>query len=112
MRFIIVLLTATLTLQSSSIFAATAYKSALLEALEVEIAGYAGVDNLMYLEQAGPWNGSASCAAGAAYFDAKANPHFAATALAARASDRTLRVFVDDTLPKINGYCRVINLLF
>lgn len=53
------------------------------------------------------WSTSVSCPTAWAYFDAAANPHFAAMAIAAQMSDKVLRVYVDDTLPKAGGFCQV-----
>jgi hypothetical protein len=61
----------------------------------------------MYINQVGNWLGSPNCPTTWAYFNAKDNPHLAATALAAKMADKPLRVYVDDTLPKFNGICQV-----
>lgn len=96
--------------QSSMLLAANGIRTAPVDSVETESSASQGIENLMYVQQSTAWTGSPNCPATLAYFNAKDNPHFAAIVLAARVSDRPLRVFVDDTLPKINGFCRIINL--
>ena len=90
--------------------AATGYRTAILDEIQSSAATSAAGPALVYLAQSTTWLGGVSCPTEWAYFDSKLNPHFLATVLTAAATQRVLRVYVDDSLPKVNGYCQVSNV--
>jgi len=91
-------------------------RTAGVDSVQVESATRVGYENVMYVLQSGAWKHAfnpayvSSCPTGSGYFDASANPHFVATALAARVSTKELQVYVDESLPKVDGTCQVINM--
>lgn len=99
-----------LLVKSSSLLAATAYRIATVDEVQTDSSTRTGYENIMYVLQPGSWLGSQSCLSSYAYFNAKDNPHFVATILAARISEKPLKIYVDDTLPRISGFCQVINV--
>lgn len=86
--------------------AASGYRAAAIDEVQMNSASVIEA-SLMYVAQPGVWTGSANCPTQWVYFNAKENPHFAATVLAARMADKVLRVYVDDSLPKVGGYCQI-----
>jgi hypothetical protein len=109
-KFLLVLL---LGLQSSSLLAATGYRTALVSTVDGDNAAASASGpqpNTVFVLQTGAWNGGPNCPATYAYFNAKDYPHFVAILLTARASDRPVAVVVDDSLPKISGYCQITSV--
>lgn len=93
--------------------AATGMRTAVVDGIEAESDNSTGTESIMYVQQSGSWSNSVSCQTGYAYFDSKANPHFVAMLLTARAQGLPLRVFVDDARPRMGGtICQVINLQY
>ncbi len=93
--------------------AALAYRTAVVDGVEADSATRPGYENLMYVYQTGSWIGSSSCHPTIAYINTQDNPYFAGMILSARIHSLPLRVYVDDSLPKISGnICQVINLKF
>lgn len=90
--------------------AATGYRIAPLSEVQSSSVASSTSPALVYLAQATSWLGGVACPTEWAYFDSKLNPHFLATVLTAAASQTVLRVYVDDTLPKVNGHCQITNL--
>jgi hypothetical protein len=54
----------------------------------------------------GSW-GAVNCLADWGWFNSKTSPQFLAAALTARATGMQARVYVDDGMPKLNGYCQI-----
>lgn len=54
----------------------------------------------------GSW-GAVNCLADWGWFNSKSSPQLLATALTARATGVPARVYVDDGMPKLNGYCQI-----
>ena len=101
----------TLTLCVFSASAATGYRTALIETVngDSQAAGGSQPDTI-YVLQSGTWNYGPTCATTWAYFNTKDYPQFLAIVLTARASDRPLTVVVDDSLPKVSGFCRITSV--
>ncbi len=78
---------------------------------EVQLYGHMRIDtpDVVWLKLPGGWSGT-TCAADWVWFAGKENPAFVATALTARATNATLTVVVDDSYPKLSGYCQVITV--
>ena len=93
-------------------FAVWGIREATVELVQMESSTRAGYESIVWIRQTGvgAWSGSPSCSTEWAYFNSKQNPHFTATALASRLSEKPLRVYVDDALPKLDGMCQIINL--
>jgi hypothetical protein len=90
----------------STAYAGSGYRLAVIN--EIQTASSAVPNpNVVYIAQSGGWLGSPNCSTGWAYFNAKDNPFFAAKVLAAQAEGRAIRVYVDDSLPKIGDYCQI-----
>lgn len=91
--------------------AAVAYRVALISEIQSSAAASDVAPRLVYVAQgSGQWVGSINCPQEWAYFDARLNPHFMAMALSAEATQKPIRVYVDDSLPKINGWCQAAYL--
>lgn len=105
-----VILASSFLLQSSLLQAAVGGRMAIVDSAQLESATRPGYENIMYVLQSGSWSNSANCPTNFAYFNAKENPHFVATVLAARVSERPLQVYVDDSQAKLDGFCKIINM--
>jgi hypothetical protein len=62
--------------------------------------------NTVWLKLPGTWPGT-TCAADWGWFNAKEEPAMVAAVLVARTTGATVSVYVDDSYPKIYGYCHV-----
>lgn len=97
----------------SSSEAALAYRTAVVDGVEAKSATRLGYEDIMYVYQTGVWTGSSICNPVVAYIKAQENPYLSGMILSARTHSLSLRVYVDDSLPKISGnICQVINLKF
>ena len=102
-----------LILQASYGYSATGERRGTIEKIQTESSTRVGYENLMYINQSLPWTGTVDCTSQSwAYFNAKDNPHFVATVLTARVTGTPLAIVVDDSLPRINGFCQIINVDF
>lgn len=110
MRILQTITFAGLAIQASSLLAATAYRTTPVDEIQGESATRVGYENIVYIQQTGAWLGTQGCSTSHSYFNAKDNPHFVAIILSARVSERPLKVYVDDALPKLSGFCQVINI--
>lgn len=90
--------------------AALGYRFAPIDAVQGDSATRVGYEGIMYVGQAGEWVMSPNCPTEWAYFDARENPHFVAMVLTARITEKPLRIYVDDSLPKVSGFCQVNNI--
>lgn len=63
--------------------------------------------DIVWLKFTSAWAGT-TCNSDWGWFNAKENPAFVATALAARASNTPVLVYVDDTYAKLAGYCLIV----
>jgi hypothetical protein len=61
--------------------------------------------DVVWIKLPGAW--SANCNSDWAWFNAKSSSQLLAGALSARVSSATVTVYVDDSLPKLEGYCQV-----
>ena len=93
-------------------FGAIGARTATVEQIQMESATRSGFESIVWIRQTGDssWSGAPSCSVGWAYFNAKLNPHFMATVLSARMTDKPLRVYVDDALPRFGEICQIFNL--
>jgi hypothetical protein len=101
---------AALTLPCVADAGTTGYRLAVLDEIQMSSATSATAPAIVYLAQGGTWVGGPDCPTEWAYFDAKLNPHFMATILAAGIADRVVRVYVDDSLARVGGHCQITNL--
>jgi hypothetical protein len=86
------------------------HRTAVVDATQLESSTRVGYQGLMYIRQTNAWTNAVACPDTWSYFNAKENPHFVATVLAARMSKSPLTVVVDDALAKVDGICQVINM--
>lgn len=106
-------LLATLTLWATAAPAANGYRTAVVETVNADNQGSSPTGyqvDTVFILQSGSWLLSPNCATTWAYFNAKDFPQFLAIVLTARATERPLTVVVDDSLPKVSGYCRVTSV--
>lgn len=89
--------------------AATGYRLATIDEVQSSSSSVAN-GRIVYVAQSSGWIGSVNCPTQWAYFSAEADPHFLATVIAAELAGRSIRVYVDDSLPKIGGYCQIAHL--
>ena len=68
-----------------------------------------GYEDIVSIKLPGSWPG-ANCAPDVAWFNAKEDPHFLAAVLTARTTGGELKVYVDDSLPKLGTICHVMTL--
>ena len=87
--------------------AAIGYRAAVISELQFT-AKIAPTDTpVVHVAQSGSWSGSVDCPLDWAYFNSEMNQHLTATVLAAGIGDKVVRIYVDDSLPKLNGFCQV-----
>jgi hypothetical protein len=103
---------AAMALQSPVSVATISYRTAVIDEVQTESATRVGYENIMYVRQSPSWFPANNCPENYAYFNAKENPHLVATVLAARASERPIKIVVDDTLPRVSGLCQIVNISF
>jgi hypothetical protein len=83
-----------------------AYRLAVIDEIQAD-AKIVGAP-LMYVKQSGDWSVYGfDCPAEFAYFNAADNPHFVATLLAAGIADKVVRIYVDNTLTRVNTWCQI-----
>ena len=74
-------------------------------------AVYQGTISIIQGNPGAPWTPAGStCSNTWVYFDAQSNPQFTAMVISARISGMNLQVVVDDSLPKQDGFCQVIDM--
>jgi hypothetical protein len=105
-RFLLVLI---LGLKSSLLLAATGYRTLPVDTVDGDNS-VVSQPNTIFVLQTGAWNSSPNCPATWAYFNAKDYPHFVAILLTGRASEKPVTIVVDDSLPKISGYCQITSV--
>lgn len=88
-------------------FGAVAYRTAVIDELQMTAKVLSTDPPLVHVAQSGSWSASVSCPLDWVYFNSADNPHFTATLIAAGIADRVVRIYVDDTLPKVSGFCQV-----
>lgn len=98
-------------LSCSAAFGATGFLTAPVEQLQFDSHTRVGYEDVVWVGLNGSWPG-VSCGTFWAWFNGKDNPQFVATLLAARATGVSVKVYVDDTLPKINGVaCQIFTIM-
>jgi hypothetical protein len=106
-RLLLVSVMLVMSLGSQPALAAKASGTSAIARLQLD--SEAGRQVLVWLRLNIAWIGT-TCLAEWAYFDAEKSPHMLQLVLWARSNNRVLEVYVDDTLPMIDGYCRITNL--
>jgi hypothetical protein len=109
MKFIYAMLLCCAASMSNVGLAAQAGHNGPVEIIQVDTSAYVGREHVVWIRLTGAWSGT-SCPADWAWFNAEDDPETMATVLMSRATSAALSVYVDDTLPKISGYCRVLTL--
>lgn len=113
MKYVRVLLAIWCFMQLGYAHAALGFRTAVVDGVESDSATRPGYEGIMYVQQSGSWSGTPTCHASYAYINALDNPYFAAMILNARIHALPLRIYVDDSLPKVSGnICQIINLKF
>ena len=82
------------------------YKTAPIDELQIESHESAGREDVAWLKLSGEW-GAVNCLSDWAWFNSKTSPQLLAAALTARATAMSARVYVEDGMAKLNGYCQI-----
>jgi hypothetical protein len=82
------------------------YKTAPIDELQIESHESVGREDVAWVKLSGSW-GAVNCLADWGWFNSKTSPQLLAAALTARATGMQARVYVDDGMTKLNGYCQV-----
>lgn len=90
--------------------AATAWRIGPIAQVQMDSHIRSGYEDVVWIYLPGAWAG-VNCGADWTWFNAKEDAHFLAQVLAARATNSQLRVYVDDSLPKVGVACHVMTLI-
>jgi len=92
--------------------AATAFRIGTVTQVQLDSHIRSGYQDVVWLSLSpfGAFTG-ANCGADWVWFNAKEDAHLLAQVLSARATNSQLRVYVDDSLPKIGPACHVMTIL-
>jgi len=82
------------------------YKTAPIDELQIESHERAGREDVAWVKLTGSW-GAVDCLVDWGWFNSKTSPQLLAAALTARSTGMQVRVYVDDGMPKLDGYCPV-----
>ena len=82
------------------------YKTAPIDEIQIESHESAGREDVVWLKLTGSW-GAVNCLADWGWFNSKTSPQLLAAALTARATVMQARVYVEDGMRKLNGYCQI-----
>lgn len=96
-------------LVATPVQSARTYRVVALEEVQLESHLRVNYADVVYLTATGSWDGTA-CLSNYAWFNAKENSQFLAMALTARATGASVKIWVDDTLAKLDGYCQILNM--
>jgi hypothetical protein len=94
---------------ASSANAAITMRIGIIEDVQLNSHIRVGYEDVVSIKLTGAWPG-VNCAADVVWFNAKEDPQFVATVLQARATGGELKVYVDDSLPKLGTICHVMTL--
>ena len=99
----------------SALYAGSGYKDVKIDQVQFESSNRIGYENVIYVLQQGDWtlrSSSLSCQASHAYYhaNANANSHFTALILSARVTGTPIKVLVDDSYTKVDGFCQIVNI--
>lgn len=100
-------LVALTTLSPQTSQATLIFKSGVIE--EVQLEGSTrqeGRAKVVWVKISGSW-GDVQCPNDWAWFKSDTDPHLLAATLVARTTGSTAKVYVDDGLEKLSGYCRL-----
>jgi hypothetical protein len=103
------LITAAMVCASPFAGGATAWRVGTIPELQLDSHIRAGYEDLVWVYLPGSWSG-VNCGPDWAWFNAKEDPHLLAAVLTARSTNSPLRVYVDDSLPKMGAACHVMTL--
>ena len=96
-------------LSTSAVSAATSSRTGVIEEVQFEASNRAGYESLAYIRILGTWSG-VTCNQTWAYFNSLDSPQLMAAALTARRSGQAIVLLVDDTYPKVDGICQIVNI--
>jgi len=82
------------------------YKTGLIDEIQIESHERVGREDIVWLKLTGSW-GEVDCPADWGWFNSKTSPQLLAAALTTRVSAMQARVYVDDGMPKLSGYCQI-----
>jgi hypothetical protein len=84
------------------------FKSGVIE--EVQLEGSTrdeGRAKIVWIKMSGSWGTNIQCPNDWAWFKSDTDPHLLAATLVARTTGSIAKVYVDDGLEKLSGYCRM-----
>jgi hypothetical protein len=90
--------------------AATAWRIGTIAQVQMDSHLRTGYQDAVWVYLPGSWSG-VSCGADWAWFNAKEDAHLLAQVLLARSTNAPLRVYVDDSLPKLGVACHVMTVM-
>ena len=90
--------------------ASTTSRTGLIEEVQLDSHIRVGYEDAVWIKMSGAWPG-ANCGADWVWFNGKEDSHLLATVLEGRATGTSLRVYVDDALPKLGAACHVMTLM-
>jgi hypothetical protein len=82
------------------------FKTGVIDELQIESHERVGREDVIWLRLNGSW-GAVNCLTDWGWFNSKTSPQLLAAALTARATGATVKVYVDDGMPKVDGYCQI-----
>jgi hypothetical protein len=92
--------------------AATGFRTALVEEVQLDSHIRVGYQDAVWIKFSGSWAAAGTtCGADWVWFDGKEDPHFLATVLTARTTGTQLRIYVDDSLPKLGAACHIMTMM-
>jgi hypothetical protein len=90
--------------------AATAWRIGSIAQVQMDSHLRTGYQDAVWIFLPGSWTG-VNCGSDWAWFNAKEDAHLLAQVLMARSSNALLRVYVDDSLPKLGVACHVMTVM-
>ncbi len=108
--FRIVLLILVLTLINTIAFAATADRRGFIQKIQASSSDRVGLENIVWIEQQEIWSPAVNCKPDWAYIKGDLDSHMLSLLLTAKIVKLEVKMAVDDTYPKIDGYCRIIQI--
>ncbi|GFE82240.1 hypothetical protein GCM10011487_42400 [Steroidobacter agaridevorans] len=82
------------------------FKEGLIEALQVDSHERAGTPDVAWIRLGGSW-GDVNCSDDWGWFNAKSSPQLLALAITSRTTGTPVKVYVDDSMPKAQGFCQI-----
>lgn len=91
---------------SSASNATFLFKEGLIDAVQVDSHERVGTEDVVWIKLAGNW-GAVNCSADWGWFNAKSSPQLLAVAITSRTTGVPVKVYVDDAMPKVQGFCQI-----